>query len=197
MDIDMRAVIDAAATKWNFIRFEPGLVGGHCIPVDPYYLVYKAQAFGYHPQVILAGRAINDSMAEHVGEMAVKGLNEAGKVIRDSKVLILGLTYKENVADTREGQVYKIVNYLKEFGVSVYGYDPLLTEDEVRIDGLEFLSDLKGTFDGVILAVPHDAFRTMGPERMMDLMGENPVLVDVKGVFRDDVDAEKICYKKL
>ena len=197
MDIDMQAVIDAAATKWNFIRFEPGLVGGHCIPVDPYYLVYKAQEFGYHPQVILAGRAINDSMAEHVGEMAVKGLNEAGKVIRDSKVLILGLTYKENVADTREGQVYKIVNYLKEFGVAVYGYDPLLTEDEVRIDGLEFLSDLQGTFDGVVLAVPHDEFRKMGPEAMLGLMGENPVLVDVKGVFRDDVDPAKICYKKL
>jgi len=197
MNIDMQAVIDAAATKWNFIRFEPGLVGGHCIPVDPYYLVYKAQEFGYHPQVILAGRAINDSMADHVGEMAVKGLNEAGKVIRDSKVLILGLTYKENVADTREGQVYKIVNYLKEFGVAVYGYDPLLTEDEVRIDGLEFLSDLQGTFDGVVLAVPHDEFRKMGPEAMLGLMGENPVLVDVKGVFRDDVDPAKICYKKL
>ena len=147
--------------------------------------------------MILAGRAINDSMAEHVGEMAVKGMNEAGKVIRDSKVLILGLTYKENVADTREGQVYKIVNYLKEFGVSVYGYDPLLTKDEVRTLGLEFLSDLKGTFDGVVLAVPHNEFRKMGLDTMMELMAENPVLVDVKGVFRDEVDTEKICYKKL
>jgi len=98
--------------------------------------------------------------------------------------------------------VYKIVNYLKEFGVSVYGYDPLLSEDEVRIDGLEFLSDpeeheLKGRFDAVILAVPHDEFRTMGPVAMLGLMGENPVLVDVKGVFRDEVSIEKICYKKL
>jgi len=105
----------------------------------------------------------------------------------------------QNVADTREGQIYKIVNYLKESGVFVYGYDPLLSEDEVRIDGLEFLSDpeeMKGRFDGVILAVPHEEFRAMEPERMLGLMEENPVLVDVKGVFRDEIDPKKICYKK-
>jgi len=102
MGLDTKAVLEAASTKWNFHRYSPGLVGGHCIPVDPYYLVYKAKELGYHPQVILAGRAINDYMPKHVAEMAIKGLNEAGKVIKGSKVLIMGLTYKENVPDTRE-----------------------------------------------------------------------------------------------
>jgi len=105
MGLDTKSVLEAATTKWNFHRYSPGLVGGHCIPVDPYYLVYKAKELGYHPQVILAGRAINDYMPKHVAEMAIKGLNEVGKVIKGSKVLIMGLTYKENVPDTRESPV--------------------------------------------------------------------------------------------
>ena len=110
MGLDTKSVLDAAGTKWNFQPYKPGLVGGHCIPVDPYYLVYKAQELGYHPQVILAGRAINDYMPKHVAEMAIKGLNEVGKVIKGSKVLIMGLTYKENVPDTRESPVREMVN---------------------------------------------------------------------------------------
>ena len=109
MGLDTKAVLEAASTKWNFHRYSPGLVGGHCIPVDPYYLVYKAKELGYHPQVILAGRAINDYMPKHVAEMAIKGLNEVGKVIKGSKVLIMGLIYKENVPDTRESPVREIV----------------------------------------------------------------------------------------
>ena len=120
MGLDTKAVLEAASTKWNFHRYSPGLVGGHCIPVDPYYLVYKAKELGYHPQVILAGRAINDYMPKHVAEMAIKGLNEVGKVIKGSKVLIMGLTYKENVPDTRESPVREMVKELKEFGVNVY-----------------------------------------------------------------------------
>jgi len=107
--------------KWNFHRYTPGLVGGHCIPVDPYYLVHKAEELEVHPQVILAGRAINDSMPGYVALMAIKGLNDAGKVIKGSKVLIMGLTYKENVPDTRESPVREIVRVLEEFGVVVYG----------------------------------------------------------------------------
>ena len=116
MGLDTRAVLEAAGTKWNFHRYTPGLVGGHCIPVDPYYLVHKAEELGYHPQVILAGRAINDSMPGYVALMAIKGLNDVGKVIRGSKVLIMGLTYKENVPDTRESPVREIVRVLEEFG---------------------------------------------------------------------------------
>ena len=108
---------DAAATKWNFYPYKTGLVGGHCIPVDPYYLVYKAKELCYHPQVILAGRAINDYMPKHVAEMAIKGLNEVDKVIKGSKVLSMGLTYKENVPDTRESPVRELVKELKEFSV--------------------------------------------------------------------------------
>ena len=112
MGLDTKSVLEAAATKWNFQHYTPGLVGGHCIPVDPYYLVYKAKELGYHPQVILAGRAINDYMPKHVAEMAIKGLNEVGKVIKGSKVLIMGLTYKENVPDTRESPVKEMVKEL-------------------------------------------------------------------------------------
>jgi len=134
MGLDTKAVLEAASTKWNFHRYSPGLVGGHCIPVDPYYLVYKAKELGYHPQVILAGRAINDYMPKHVAEMAIKGLNEVGKVIKGSKVLIMGLTYKENVPDTRESPVREMVKELKEFGIEVYGYDPLLSRE--KLEGL-------------------------------------------------------------
>ena len=115
MSLDTKSVLEAASTKWNFHPYTPGLVGGHCIPVDPYYLVYKAKELGYHPQVILAGRAINDYMPKHVAEMAIKGLNEVGKVIKGSKVLIMGLTYKENVADTRESPVREMVKELKDY----------------------------------------------------------------------------------
>ena len=132
MHLDTKSVLEAAGTKWNFHPYTPGLVGGHCIPVDPYYLVYKAKELGYHPQVILAGRAINDYMPKHVAEMAIKGLNEVGKVIKGSKVLIMGLTYKENVPDTRESPVREMVKELKEFGVDAYGYDPLLSREEIK-----------------------------------------------------------------
>jgi len=126
MGLSTTDVLDAASTKWNFQRYSPGLVGGHCIPVDPYYLVYKAKELGYHPQVIRAGRAINDSMPKHVAEMTVKALNDAGKVIKGSRVLIMGLTYKENVADIRETPAKEIIRELREYGVDIFGYDPLV-----------------------------------------------------------------------
>ena len=129
MGLETEAVLEAAGTKWNFHRYVPGLVGGHCLPVDPYYLVYKSRELGHHPQVILAGRSTNDYMPKYVAEMAIKGLNEVGKVIKDSKVLIMGLTYKENVPDTRESPVYEIVEELKEFRIEVYGCDPLLSDE--------------------------------------------------------------------
>jgi len=130
LGLSTKDILEAASTKWNFHPYSPGLVGGHCIPVDPYYLVYKAKELGYHPQVILAGRAINDSMPRHIAEMAIKALNNVGKVIKGSKVLIMGLTYKENVADTRETPVKEIIKELKEYGVDIYGHDPLLNDIE-------------------------------------------------------------------
>lgn len=195
MGLDTKEVLDAASTKWNFIRFSPGLVGGHCIPVDPYYLVYKARELGYHPRVILAGRAVNDSMAKHVAEMAIKGINEAGLVIRGSKVLILGLTYKENVPDTRESPVKEIVKELKEFGCKVYGLDPLLTTKEIESFGVRKVTeDLKGKIDCVIFAVAHDQFKKFTFDFIKTYMSKNPVLIDVRRMF-DPSDAKKNGFK--
>jgi UDPglucose 6-dehydrogenase/UDP-N-acetyl-D-galactosamine dehydrogenase len=192
--IDVRAVINAASTKWNFMRFSPGLVGGHCIPVDPYYLVYKAMELDYHPQVILAGRAINDFMPKYVAEMAIKGLNEMGKVIKGSKILIMGLTYKENVPDTRESPAREIVKELQEFGIEVYGYDPLLSGDEVGSFGVgpvQDLAEMDAKMDGLIFTVMHDQFREMKIEDLEPLVNPFSVLVDVRGIF--DGDEAKNC----
>ena len=183
MGLDTKAVLKAASTKWNFHRYSPGLVGGHCIPVDPYYLVYKAKELGYHPQVILAGRVINDYMPKYIAEMAIKGLNEVGKVIKGSKVLIMGLTYKENVPDTRESPVREMVKELKEFGVSVYGYDPLLSKEEIEAFGVKALDDFNVIIDCVIVAVAHDEFKKMGLEDVSKFMNNKPIIVDVRGIF--------------
>ena len=196
MGLDTKSVLDAAATKWNFQPYKPGLVGGHCIPVDPYYLVYKAKALGYHPQVILAGRAINDYIPKHVAEMAIKGLNEVGKVIKGSKVLIMGLTYKENVPDTRESPVREMVNELKEFGVEAYGYDPLLSKEEIRGFGVNALDnlDVKLKMDGVIVAVAHEEFKKMKLENIKKFMNNKPIIVDVRGIFDGEEAKRKGFY---
>jgi UDPglucose 6-dehydrogenase/UDP-N-acetyl-D-galactosamine dehydrogenase len=198
MGLDTRAVLEAAGTKWNFHKYKPGLVGGHCIPVDPYYLVYKAKELGYHPQVILSGRAINDYMPRHVALMAVKALNDVGKVIRKSRVLIMGLTYKENVPDIRESPVIEMTKELKEFGVDVYGYDPLLSEDDVKGFGIKALDDLNVKVDCVIVAVAHNEFKGIKLEVLKRMMEANPVLIDVRGLF-DAKMAEKadFCYRRL
>ena len=196
MGLDTKAVLEAASTKWNFHHYSPGLVGGHCIPVDPYYLVYKAKELGYHPQVILAGRAINDYMPKHVAEMAIKGLNEVGKVIKDSKVLIMGLTYKENVPDTRESPVREMVKELKEFGVNVYGYDPLLSKEEIEAFGVNALDEFNVIMDCVIVAVAHDEFKKIGLEDVSKFMNNKPIIVDVWGMFDGEEAKEKGFYYK-
>ncbi|MFC1932402.1 nucleotide sugar dehydrogenase [Chloroflexota bacterium] len=199
LNLNTNDVLDAAATKWNFHRYSPGLVGGHCIPVDPYYLVHKAKEFGYHPQVILAGRAINDSMAEHVAEMTIKALNDVGKVIKGSKVLIVGLTYKANVADTRETPLKQVIKELKEYGIVTFGYDPLLDNVETEF-GIKVLESLEKEtkFDGVILAVAHDVFKEarheVSLEKLETIMNDNPVLVDVVGYFDAGKAVEKGFY---
>lgn len=199
LNLSTKDVLDAASTKWNFHRYSPGLVGGHCIPVDPYYLVHKAKEFGYQPQVILSGRAINDSMAKHVAEITIKALNEVGKVIKGSKVLIMGLTYKENVPDTRETPVRQVIKELKEYGVDTFGYDPMLNnaEDEFGIKILESLEqEIK--FDGIILAVAHDVFKADGREISLDklqtIMNSRPVLTDVPKCFDSSKAIEKGFY---
>ncbi len=181
LGIDTEEVLKAAGTKWNFHHYRPGLVGGHCIPVDPYYLVKKAKEVGYHPQVILAGRGINDSMPKYVANLAVKGLNKVGKKIKGSNVLIMGLTYKEDVADIRESPVEEMVHELKEYEVNVYGYDPLLPDAVIKQFGATPLPKLDKKMDAVIIAVAHAAFRDMTIEEMRKIMNAKPVLIDVRG----------------
>ena len=194
MGLSTKEVLDAAATKWNFHRYSPGLVGGHCIPVDPYYLVYKSRELGYHPQVILAGRAINDSMPKYIAEMAIKALNDAGKVIKGSKVLIMGLTYKENVADTRETPAKGIIKELGEYGVEIFGYDPLLDDAEGEF-GIRIVSNLEDIkVDGVILTVAHKAFQKVSVDKLKAIMSDRPVLIDVRGFFDRQEAAEKGFY---
>jgi UDP-N-acetyl-D-glucosamine/UDP-N-acetyl-D-galactosamine dehydrogenase len=190
LHLDTKDVLDAASTKWNFHRYAPGLVGGHCIPVDPYYLVRRARELGYHSQVISAGRAINDSMAKHVAEMTVRALNEVGKVIKGSKVLIIGLTYKENVADTRETPQKHVIEELKEYGIEPVGYDPLLDITEAEKEfGVKMLPSLKPDikFDGIILAVAHDVFkddlRGVTLKGLAGVMNRRPVLIDIRRFF--------------
>ena len=201
MGLDTKAVLEAAGTKWNFHNYRPGLVGGHCIPVDPYYLVYKAEELGYHPQVILAGRAINDSMPKHVSDIAIKELNRAGKVIRDSKVLVMGLTYKENVPDTRESPVGEMVSELKEFDIDVYGYDPLLASAEIERFGAKpvaTLRELTGPVDCIIVNSPHKVFAELTLEKVLRICNGKPIIVDVAGMLKNSNWTRVSCvYKTL
>lgn len=201
MGLDTKAVLEAAGTKWNFHNYRPGLVGGHCIPVDPYYLVYKAEELGYHPQVILAGRAINDSMPKHVSDIAIKELNRAGKVIRDSKVLVMGLTYKENVPDTRESPVGEMVSELKEFDIDVYGYDPLLASAEIERFGAKpvaSLQGLEGPVDCIIVNSPHEVFAGLTLEKVLSICNGKPIIVDVTGMLRRNDGVREGCvYRTL
>lgn len=197
LGIDTREVLDAAKTKWNFLPFEPGLVGGHCIGVDPYYLTFKAQEAGYNPEVILAGRRINDSMGKYIAEQAVKEIIKAGTPVKGSKILILGFTFKENVKDVRNSRVIDIYNELEEYGVSVHIYDPEAAADDVRSNyGIELINDPKAycPYDGIIIAVSHKRFKSEFPAAsILALCGKSPVVIDVKGMLnRADLKAAGI-----
>jgi UDP-N-acetyl-D-glucosamine/UDP-N-acetyl-D-galactosamine dehydrogenase len=199
LGVDTKHVLEAAGTKWNFHNYRPGLVGGHCIGVDPYYLTYKAQELGYQPQVILAGRAINDSMAKHVAEQTVKGLNKLGKTIKGSKVLVLGLTFKENVKDSRNSKVKDVIKELHEYGVEVMAHDPYL--DQHEIDEEEFgvkNTDLAKAMDvdAFIVATPHKEFTKLSLEDYKKMFPKAKLLVDVKGIY-DKKNAEKQGFSYL
>ncbi len=188
MDIPTMDVLAAAGTKWNFLKFTPGLVGGHCIGVDPYYLTHKAEQIGYLPQVILAGRRINDGMGKYVAENTVKQMIRSGKVVKGSRVLILGLTFKENVPDIRNTKVIDIVDELKDYGVEVLVHDPMADADEARHEyGLELTDiDSVGTVDAIVYAVSHAAFNNITLEAMASICSNgagNGVLIDVKSAL--------------
>ncbi len=187
MGIDTKAVLEAAGTKWNFLKFFPGLVGGHCIGVDPYYLTYKAEQIGYHSQVILAGRRINDDMGRYVAENTVKKLIASGINVKDAKVAILGFTFKENCPDTRNTRVTDIVNELKEYGITPTIADPVADCDEAKHHyGIDFVGmDEVKNMDAVIIAVGHSEFTklVMSDFDAMYKNAENKVLIDVKGIL--------------
>ncbi|NLC69440.1 MAG: nucleotide sugar dehydrogenase [Clostridiaceae bacterium] len=190
MGIDTKAVLKAAGTKWNFLNFTPGLVGGHCIGVDPYYLTYKAEELGYHPEVILAGRRINDNMGEYVAENTIKMLVKADRQVKGSRVLVMGFTFKENVPDTRNSKVIDIVRELQEYGVEVHVTDPIadreVTEKEYGIIIEEFgdINDI----DAIILAVSHNDYKSLDLEKLKGKYRNGSyVLVDVKGIFDCEV----------
>ena len=186
MGIDTKEVLEAAGTKWNFLPFFPGLVGGHCIGVDPYYLTYKADMLGYHSQVILSGRRINDSMGKYVAENCVKNLIAADKAVKGAKVAILGFTFKENCPDTRNSKVWDIVNELKEYGIEPVIADPVADIEEAKkIYGISFSNmDEITNMDAIILAVAHDEFKGLDTVDLDKMYGAGKkVLLDVKGVL--------------
>lgn len=186
MGIDTSEVLSAAGTKWNFLKFQPGLVGGHCIGVDPYYLTYKAEELGYHPQVILAGRRINDSMGKYVAEQTIKNMIKAGKTVSGSRVLILGLSFKENIGDCRNTRVVDIYNELKEYAVTPFIYDPWVNKEEVKAEyGFDILNSIEdnGPYDAVVAAVAHRQFTELGADWFKRVGKEKTVVVDVKGIY--------------
>ena len=196
MGIDTKAVLEAAGTKWNFLNFYPGLVGGHCIGVDPYYLTYKAEMLGYHSQVILAGRRINDDMGKYVAENCVKQLIKANKSVKGADVAIFGFTFKENCPDTRNTKVFDIVSELREYGIEPVISDPVADKEEAkRIYGVDFknLKQIKD-MDAIIITVAHDDFRNMNINRYIKKDG---VVVDVKGILEKENFSSQIRYWRM
>lgn len=188
MGIDTNDVLEAAGTKWNFLKFKPGLVGGHCIGVDPYYLTHKAEKIGYIPQVILAGRRINDGMGKFIAQRTVKEMIRAGHGIHGCTVTVMGLTFKEDCQDIRNSKVIDIIRELQDYGINVQVHDPLADNAEAQHEyGLSLvpIEKLKPA-SAVVVAVAHKAFRNLSLTQLISLMNSNPVLVDVKGIYDRD-----------
>jgi UDP-N-acetyl-D-galactosamine dehydrogenase len=189
LDIDTLEVLEAAGTKWNFLPFRPGLVGGHCISVDPYYLTHKAQQVGYNPEVILAGRRINDGMGTFIADSVVKMMTQRKAHVVDSNILIMGLTFKENCPDLRNTRVIDIINDLRSYNANVHVFDPWADKAEAQHEyGLDLIdAPQAGAYDAVILCVGHDKFRTLGVDAIRAFGKPNHVLFDVKHILPKDV----------
>ena len=200
MGIDTLNVLEASGTKWNFLPFRPGLVGGHCIGVDPYYLTYKAKTIGYNPEVILAGRRINDNMGKYVAEKAVKEMIHANKCVKGSKTAVLGLTFKENCPDLRNSRVIDIINELKEFGTSVYVHDPLADKEAAQKEyGINLMEwdDIKN-MDAIIIATAHTQYKKVAIEEYKSKLAENGCIIDVKSILpTDEIKSHDIKFWRL
>ncbi|MCF6207466.1 MAG: nucleotide sugar dehydrogenase, partial [Sulfurovum sp.] len=188
MGINTNDVIEAAATKWNFIKLTPGLVGGHCIGVDPYYLTHKAQALGYMPNLILGARQINNGMSKLIADKAVKYMVKYDKKLNGAKVLVLGVTFKENCPDMRNTKVVDIIKELEEFECEVDVYDYWVDESDKKTKGLNFIDELphgSHAYDAIIVAVGHDKFKQISPEQYAGLSRGEPIVIDVKGIVKE------------
>jgi len=190
LNIDTEDVLEAAGTKWNFLPFRPGLVGGHCIGVDPYYVTHKAQSIGYHPEIILAGRRLNDGMGSYVASQLIKAMLKKRIQIEGARVLIMGLSFKENCPDLRNTRVVDIVAELKEYGIHTDVFDPWVDPQEAKQEyDINLVDPEPGQYDGMIIAVAHDQFKELGAQGIRRLGRESHVLYDLKYVLdRDDSD---------
>lgn len=189
LDINTYEVLEAAGTKWNFLPFSPGLVGGHCIGVDPYYLTHKAKEVGYHAKVILSGRSVNDSMGFYIGKQTVKKMIAQGKDMNEAKVLIMGATFKENVSDIRNSKVIDVVNELKSFSVKVDLVDPHASSEEMKREyGIELSKNIGSNYDAVIVAVNHEEYTKLEENDFLKYFKDGKgVFVDIKGVFKNKI----------
>jgi UDP-N-acetyl-D-galactosamine dehydrogenase len=185
MNIDTSDVIEAAATKWNFIKLKPGLVGGHCIGVDPYYLTYKSEELGYKPNLILGARQINNGMGKYIAEKTIKLMIKAGKIIRDSNILVMGLTFKENCPDIRNTKVVDIISELKDYGANIDVYEPWIDEKDKGYYNYNFVENpFENTkkYDSILVAVGHDKFKTITQKEYDNMINGEKIIIDVKGV---------------
>ncbi len=184
MGIDTREVLEAAGTKWNFLKFSPGLVGGHCIGVDPYYLLHKSKQLGYDPQVILSGRRINDGMPAFVAQRLVQMLIKKNKVPQNTKVLMMGITFKENVSDIRNSKVADLVKELMQYSINVHIVDPQASPNEVAHEyGLTLVDKVSNDYDAIIIAVEHKEYKTLSMDYFKTITKEDPIIMDLKGIY--------------
>mgnify|MGYP001298602231 FL=1 len=196
MGINTYEVLEAAGTKWNFLKFYPGLVGGHCIGVDPYYLTYKAKEFRYHAQIINSGRFVNDSMGFYVAKQTVKKIIAAGKNVLNSRVLVMGATFKEDVSDIRNSRVADVISELKSYGVNVDVVDPYASSKELKHEyGFELVEKPSGKYDAIIVAVNHKPYKELQEDFFVSMAAEKAILVDVKGIYRNKI--KKLNYWSL
>ncbi len=196
MGINTYEVLEAAGTKWNFLKFFPGLVGGHCIGVDPYYLSYKAKEFGYHPQMIDSGRFVNDSMGRYLAKQTVKKIISKDKNIKGARILVMGMTFKEDVTDIRNSKVIDVIDELKSFAVNVDVCDAMADKHEVKEEyGVELIDKPSGKYDAIIVAVNHQKYRSFTEADFLALSEPNGILFDVKGIYRGQI--KELCYMSL
>jgi len=185
MGINTFEVLEAAGTKWNFLKFQPGLVGGHCIGVDPYYLTYKSKKLGYDSQVILAGRVINDGMAGHIAKKVLQHIIHNSSSVKDAKILVMGATFKENVSDIRNSKVADVVKELQAFSLNVHITDPYAASAELKHEyGFELTTNIANDYDAVIIAVPHIEYKKLDDSYFVSITKENGLIADLKGIYR-------------